>query len=57
MRSNTLNSFSKVFLKLEENMILNQIRKAGYKILVVWQEDFLKDRENETKRIIEFAKS
>lgn len=41
----------------KENMILNQIRKEGYKILVVWQKDFLKDYENETKRIIEFAKS
>ena len=39
----------------EENMILNQIRKTGYKILVVWQKDFLKDYENEKKRIIEFA--
>jgi G:T-mismatch repair DNA endonuclease (very short patch repair protein) len=39
----------------EENMILNQIRKTGYKILVVWQKDFLKDYENEQKRIIEFA--
>ena len=41
----------------EENMILNQIRKAGYKILVVWQKDFLDDYENETKRIMEFALS
>ena len=41
----------------EEIMILNQIRKAGYDILVVWQLDFLKDYENEVKRIIEFALS
>ena len=41
----------------EENMILNQIRKAGYEILVVWQLDFLNDYENEVKRIKEFASS
>jgi hypothetical protein len=39
----------------EETMILNQIRNAGHQILVVWQKDFLKDYENEVKRIIEFA--
>ena len=39
----------------EETMILNQIRKAGHQILVVWQKDFLNDYENEEKRIIEFA--
>ena len=38
-----------------EEMILNQIRKAGYQILIVWEKDFLKDNENEVKRIIEFA--
>ena len=38
-----------------EEMILNQIRKAGYRILIVWEKDFLKDNENEVKRIIEFA--
>jgi len=38
-----------------EEMILNQIRKAGYRILIVWEKDFLKDYENEVKRIIEFA--
>jgi len=41
----------------EENMILNQIRNAGYEILVVWQLDFLNDYENEVKRIKEFASS
>jgi hypothetical protein len=40
----------------EETMILDQIRKEGCKILVVWQKDFLKDRENETKKILKFAK-
>ena len=39
----------------KETMILNQIRNAGHQILVVWQKDFLKDYENEVKRIIEFA--
>jgi len=41
----------------EENMILNQIRKAGYQILVVWEKDFQNDTENETKKILKFAKS
>jgi len=41
----------------EETMILDQIRKEGYQILVVWQKDFLKDYENEVKKIIEFAKT
>ena len=36
-------------------MILNQIRKAGYRILIVWEKNFLKDYEKEVKRIIEFA--
>jgi len=39
----------------EEIPVLNQIRKQGYEILVVWQKDFKKDLENETKKIIDFA--
>jgi len=39
----------------EETMILNQIRKEGYEILVIWQMDFLKDIENTTKKILRFA--
>tara|TARA_B110001454_G_scaffold88531_1_gene84704 strand:+ start:68 stop:871 length:804 start_codon:yes stop_codon:yes gene_type:complete len=39
----------------EEIMILNQIRKEGYEILVIWQMDFLKDIENTTKKILRFA--
>jgi len=38
-----------------EDIVLNQIKKEGYQILIIWGEDFLKKRENETKRIIEFA--
>jgi hypothetical protein len=41
----------------EETMILNQIRKEGYDVLVVWQLDFLNDLENTTKNILKFAKS
>ena len=39
----------------EEIPVLNQIRKQGYEILVVWQKDFKKDLENETKKIIDFV--
>jgi hypothetical protein len=41
----------------EEIPVLNQIRKQGYAILVVWQKDFKEDLENETKKIIDFALS
>jgi hypothetical protein len=39
----------------EEISILNQIRKAGYEILIIWQKDWKEDHENEVKKIIEFA--
>jgi|TARA_B110000467_G_C18255653_1_gene443184 G:T-mismatch repair DNA endonuclease (very short patch repair protein) len=39
----------------KEIPVLNQIRKQGYEILVVWQKDFKKDLENETKKIIDFV--
>ena len=41
----------------EENMILNQIRKEGYKILVVWELDWMKKLDITTKNILKFAKS
>lgn len=41
----------------EENTILNQIRKEGHKILVIWALDFQKDLERTTKQILKFAKS
>jgi len=41
----------------EEIPILNQIRKAGYEILVVWAKDFKDNLEDETKRIVDFALS
>jgi len=39
-----------------EKIILKQIKKQGYKILVIWEEDLLKDIENTTKKILKFAK-
>ncbi|MCS5528070.1 MAG: endonuclease domain-containing protein [Nitrosopumilus sp.] len=39
-----------------EKIILKQIKKQGYKILVIWEEDLLKDVENTTKKILKFAK-
>ena len=41
----------------EEKMVLDQIRKEGYDVLVVWEYDFLKDFENEKKKILKFANS
>ena len=41
----------------EEIPILNQIRKAGYEILIIWQKDWKEDHENEVKKILKFAKS
>jgi hypothetical protein len=38
-----------------EDTVLNQIRKEGYQILIIWGDDFLNAYENEVKRIIEFA--
>jgi len=40
----------------ERKIILKQIKKQGYKILVIWEEDLLKDTENTTKKILRFAK-
>ena len=40
-----------------EEMILEQIRKEGYRILIVWEKDFLHDFDNEKKKILKFAKS
>ena len=40
-----------------EKIILNQIKKQGYKILVIWEQDLLHDTENTTKKILKFAKS
>ena len=34
-----------------------QIRKEGWKILVIWQLDFLKELDKTTKKILKFAKS
>jgi G:T-mismatch repair DNA endonuclease (very short patch repair protein) len=39
-----------------EKMILKQIKKKGYKILVIWENDLLQDTENTAKKILKFAK-
>ena len=39
-----------------EKIILKQIKKKGYKILVIWESDLLQDVENTTKKILKFAK-
>jgi G:T-mismatch repair DNA endonuclease (very short patch repair protein) len=41
----------------EENIVLNQIQKEGYRILVVWDWDLKKDLEKTIKRILKFAKT
>ena len=40
-----------------EKIILKQIKKQGYKILVVWEEDLLNNTEETTKKILKFARS
>ncbi|MBT6637476.1 MAG: hypothetical protein HOB42_05840 [Candidatus Marinimicrobia bacterium] len=39
-----------------EKIILKQIKKKGYKILVIWENDLLQDTENTAKKILKFAK-
>ena len=41
----------------QEKMILKQIRKEGYKILVIWQLDWLSDFDKTTKKILKFVRS
>jgi G:T-mismatch repair DNA endonuclease (very short patch repair protein) len=41
----------------EEDTVLNQIKKGGHRILIIWQIDLEKDTENITKKILKFAKS
>ena len=41
----------------EENTVLNQIKKEGYRILIIWDMDLKKDIENISKKILKFAKS
>jgi len=40
-----------------EKIILKQIKKQGYKILVIWEEDLLNDTEHIAKKILKFAKT
>jgi G:T-mismatch repair DNA endonuclease (very short patch repair protein) len=41
----------------EEDTVLNQIKKEGYKILIVWDWDLKKNLDKTTKKILKFAKS
>jgi G:T-mismatch repair DNA endonuclease (very short patch repair protein) len=41
----------------QEETVLNQIKKEGYRILIIWDSDLKKDIENTTKKILKFAKS
>tara|TARA_B110000438_G_C15165247_1_gene373568 strand:+ start:118 stop:441 length:324 start_codon:yes stop_codon:yes gene_type:complete len=41
----------------KEKIMLKQIRKEGYRILVVWELDLKKDIEKTTKKILKFALS
>jgi len=40
----------------EDKMILDSLKKDGYKILVIWYEDIMNDFENITKKIQKFVK-
>ena len=41
----------------EEDTVLNQIKKEGYGILIIWDMDLKKDTKNTAKKILKFAKS
>jgi very-short-patch-repair endonuclease len=41
----------------QEKTVLNQIKKEGYRILIIWELDLKKDIENTRKKILKFAKS
>ena len=41
----------------EEDTVLNQIKKEGYRILIIWDMDLKKDTKNISKKILKFAKS
>ena len=41
----------------EEDTVLNQIKKEGYSILIIWDMDLKKDTENMTKKILKFVKT
>ena len=41
----------------QEETVLNQIKKEGYRILIIWELDLKKDIENTRKKILKFAKS
>ena len=38
-------------------MILDSLSKEGYKILVIWEQDLLKDEVNTAEKILKFAKN
>ena len=41
----------------EEDTVLNQIKKQGYRILIIWDIDLKKDTKNISKNILKFALS
>jgi very-short-patch-repair endonuclease len=41
----------------KEKRIHDSLKREGYKILVIWEQDLLKDAENTTKKILKFAKT
>ena len=41
----------------EEDTVLNQIKKQGYRILIIWDIDLKKDTKNISKKILKFALS
>jgi len=41
----------------KESIVLEQLRKQDFKILVVWEMDLMKDFEKTTKKILRFAKA
>jgi len=40
-----------------DKKIIDGMKQQGYKVLVVWEQDFNQDTENTTKQILKFAKS
>ncbi len=53
----------KIWSKIAKNIwkneviVLEQLRKEGFEILVIWEMDLMKDLEKTTKKILKFAKA
>ena len=41
----------------KKKMIHDSLKIKGYKILVIWEQDLLKDTENTIKKILKFTKN